>query len=85
MWIDDGLIDDSLADGRGDMSLEKEGGDEIEEGGPQNGQTRREHAGRNDGGHRIGRVIEPIGEIENKGDRNDDNDVGDHARVLRRS
>ena len=57
-------VDDPLPDGGGDPGLEEERGDEIEEGGPEDGVLGFEHAGRYNGGDGVRGVVEAVDEIE---------------------
>src|SRR5262249_49805516 len=76
--VDDVRIDDALAHRLGDLHAETEGGHEVEEGGPHYGLQRREHAGGDDGGDRVGGVVKAVDEVEDQGDQNDEDDEGKH-------
>ena len=67
--IDDGRIDDALADGGGDQQAEKQEGDEIEKRRPQHCPLRPHHARRHDGGDGIGGVMEAVQKIEHQRER----------------
>ena len=67
--VDHRRIDDTLADGGGDFQLEDEDRDEVEEGGPHHGVMGFEHAGRDDGGDRVRRVVETVHEVEHERQR----------------
>ena len=79
------LVDDAAADGIGDMQAEQGEGDEIEEGRPEHGVLRPQHAGRDDGRDGIGGVVQAVQEIEQQrdGDERDEKE-GDavHAQTL---
>ena len=68
---DDFEVDHALSDGGGDARFEREGGDEVPEGGPGDGLEGREDAGRNDGGNGVGCVMKAVDVIEGQGDRDD--------------
>src|SRR3954451_6126910 len=59
--------DDTGPDGLGDMRAENQEGDEIEEGGPEYGMLRAHHAGRDDGGDRVRRVMQAVEKVEGEG------------------
>ena len=61
-------IDDSGADGIGDMQAEYQKGDEVEEGRPKHRVLRPQHAGRDDGRDRIRCVVQSVQEIEQQRD-----------------
>jgi hypothetical protein len=82
-------VDHALADHGGDVCLEDQKGDEVEERGPDDGVFRGEDARRDDGGDRVCRVVETIDEIEDKRNpdhEDDDREVaggfGGHAEAL---
>ena len=56
------------ADRLGDMQAEEQEGDEIEERRPGDRVLRPQHAGRDDGGDRVGRVVQAVEEIEGQRD-----------------
>ena len=60
---------------------EDEEGDEVEEGGPRDGEAGRQHPSRNDGGDRVGGVVEAVDEVEGQRQPDDDDDGGElHGR-----
>jgi len=67
--VDHGGRDDSGAKCIGHMQTEKQECDEIEEGRPGHRVLRRQHAGGDNGRDRIGRVVQPVQEIERECDR----------------
>ena len=73
--------DEAFADGLGHVRLEAEGGDEVEKGGPEDGDARREDARGDDRGDRIGGVIQAIAEVEQERDDDDNDDVNEHSAV----
>jgi len=78
---DHGEVDHSLADRLGDVRAEHEGGDEVEEGGPDHRDLGAQDSRRDDGRDRVRRVVEAIEEVEDQGDQ-DDGDQDRH-RALR--
>jgi len=64
--VDDGRIDGALADGRRHLELEDENRDDVEEGRPRHRLVRLEHAGGDDGGDRVGGIVEAVHEIEHQ-------------------
>src|SRR5262249_8322930 len=58
---------DPLAHAGGHLEVEDEKGDEVEEGGPDHGGVGAEHPRRDYRGHRIGRVVEAVQEVEGQG------------------
>ena len=68
-------LDDAGADGVGDMQAEHQEGDEVEERRPQHRILRPQHAGRDDGRDRVGRVVQAVEEVEQQrdGDQADQN------------
>ena len=62
--VDDRGIDDALADRGGDLEVEDEDRDEVEERREGDRVVRLHHAGGDDGGDRVGRVVQPVHEIE---------------------
>ena len=78
--VDDARRDDAGADGGGDVQAEHSEGDEIEEGRPEHGILRAQHAGRDDGRDRIGGVVQAIEEVEQQRDR-DQNDQNRKSSV----
>ena len=71
---DDREVDHPLADGLRDVGAEHEGGDEVEERRPDDGLLRREDARRDDGGDRVGGVVEAVEEVEDQRDEDDEDD-----------
>ena len=67
-------VDHPRADGVGHARAEDEEGDEIEEGGPDDGLTRRQDPGRDDRGDGVGRVVHAVGEVEGQRDQDDEDD-----------
>lgn len=65
---DDTRIDDAGSERFGDVQPEEEEGDEVEERRPEDRILRPEHAGRYDGCDGIGRVVQPVEEVEEKRD-----------------
>src|SRR5271157_1617482 len=61
-------VDHPFADGAGDGGAEDEGGDEIPEGGPEDGAKRGQNARGDDGGDGIGGVVPAVRELEGEGD-----------------
>ena len=61
-------VDDAAADGFGHMQAEEQERDEVEERGPGHGILRPQHAGRDDGGDRIRRVVQPVEKIKRQRD-----------------
>ena len=69
----DGLQPDhSFAHGSGNGGSEGKGRNEIEESCPENGDTRRQHAGGNHRGDGVRRIVEAVEEIEAESDSHDD-------------
>ena len=62
--IDHARQHDALADRGRHLELEDEDRDDVEEGGEQHRLLRLEHAGGDDGGDRVGRVVETVHEVE---------------------
>ena len=56
------------------MDAEEEDGDEVEEGGPDDGLLRGEDPGGDDGGHGVGRIVHPVEKIEEEGEGDDGDD-----------
>ena len=80
---DDGQIDHAGADGSRDSGSGEERRREIEERGPNHCLAWREHARRDDGRNRIGRVVETVDVVEDEGDDDqptDGEEVGVHPR-----
>ncbi|WP_240387213.1 hypothetical protein [Brevundimonas naejangsanensis] len=50
------------------MQAEEQEGDEVEEGRPPHRIDRRQDAGGDDGGDRVGRVVQAVQEVEQQGD-----------------
>ena len=67
--IDDARFDDAGADRIGDVEPEHQEGDEIEEGGPEHRILRAQHPRRHDRCDRIGGVVQPVEEVEQQRDR----------------
>ena len=67
-------VDHPRADRVGDARAEDEEGDEIEEGGPEDGLARRQDPGRDDGGDGVGRVVHAVREVERQRDEDDEDD-----------
>src|SRR5208337_2735233 len=61
-------VDHSFADGAGNGGAEDERGDEIPEGGPEDGAKRGQNARGDDGGDGIGSVVPAVRELESEGD-----------------
>jgi hypothetical protein len=59
-------VDHSPAHGFGNGSPETESGEEVEYGGPENGDPRRKHARGNHRGDAVGCIVKAIDEIERK-------------------
>ena len=57
-------VDDALADGAGDLELEDEERDEVEEGGPGYGLMGFEDAGGDDGGDGVRCVVKAVHEVK---------------------
>ena len=76
--IDDRRLDQPLADRLGDRGADHERRGEVEHRRPDDRHARREHAGRDHGGDRVGAVVEPVDEVEDQRDRDDRQDV-DHV------
>src|SRR6266404_3960422 len=66
--IDDAEVDQSFPDRLRDGGAEDERRDEVPERRPHHRCARRQDTRRNDGGDGVGRVVEPIDEIEREGD-----------------
>jgi hypothetical protein len=81
---DHGLRDhvgiDGLADGVGHVRLEDQEGDEVERGRPDNRHPWGQDPGRDDGGDRVGGVVEAVGEVEHQRQQ-DDGDDRDEGQV----
>ena len=71
-WVTMLELDHALADGFGDGGAEQKGGEEVEKRGPEHGQSRRQHAGRNHGGDAVGGIVKAVDEVEDE--RRDDGD-----------
>ena len=54
----------------GYMQAKKHEGDEVEEGGPEHGILRPQHAGRDDRGYGVGGVMQAIEEVKGQGNQN---------------
>ena len=67
-----GRVDHVVGDRRGHLGAEHGEGDEVEEGRPDDGVLRPEHPGGDDGGDRVGRVVEAVREVESE--RQDDDE-----------
>ena len=80
VMVDDAGLDDALADRRRDAEVEDEDRDDVEEGGEDDRLLRLEHAGRDDGGDRVGGVVEAVHEVER--DRQHDQHRDDAERDL---
>ena len=83
---DDRDVDHPRPHRLGDRGAEDRGGGEIEERGPDDGLTRREHAGRDDRGDRVGGVVKAVDVVEDERDDDDERDeceCGVHACVIR--
>src|SRR5205085_5901061 len=67
-------LDHALAHGVRHLHAAAEGGDEVEEGSPDDGDTGREHSRRHHGGNGVRRVVEAVDEVEDEreGDEQDD-------------
>ena len=62
-------VDDAGSECFGDMQAEEQEGDEVEKGRPEHGILRPQHAGRNDCGDGVGRIVQAVEEVEEQGDR----------------
>ena len=60
---------DDLGDGVGDGERQDEERDEVEERRPDDGLPRLQHAGGDDGGDGVRRIVEPVHEVEDERDR----------------
>ena len=69
----------------GDVQAEHQEGDEVEERRPDHGVLRPQHAGRDDGGDRVGGVVQAVEEVEQQrdGDQADQNRKTEAWRPLR--
>ena len=72
--VDDAGLDDALADGGGDTELEDEDRDEVEERREHHRLVRLQHAGGDDGGDRVRRVVEAVHEVERQRQRHQQRD-----------
>ena len=71
----DGLgVDELVGDGLSDACSEEEGGDEVEEGSPENGLKGRQDAGGDDGGNGVRSVVKAVEEVEDERNCNEDVD-----------
>ena len=80
---DDRDVDQARPDGLGDGRAEGERRDEVEEGGPDDGLARRQHARRHDGRDRVRGVVKAVDVVEDERDddeRDDCEEVGIHPR-----
>ena len=66
--------DHPLADSAGHGSAKDKRGNEVPEGGPEDGAARTQDAGGNDGGDGIGSVMPAIGKIKDQRDGHDHDD-----------
>ena len=84
--VDDRGVDDALADGRGDLQLEQQDRDEVEEGRPHDRLVGLQHAGGDDGRDRVRGVVEAVHEVEDErhDDQHDDRG-GERADIQGRS
>ena len=75
---------DGLGHRVGHGGADDEEGREVEEGGERRGPLGRERPGGHDGGHRVGGVVEAVGEVEDEGQRHKSDDGHEqdvHLRV----
>jgi hypothetical protein len=63
-----GDVDDAGADGLGHVQAEEDEGHEVEERGPGDGVAGAQHARGDDGGDRVGRVVQAVQEVERQRD-----------------
>jgi hypothetical protein len=73
-----GNVDGSLSDAVCNGGSEDGKRNEVPEGRPRNGQARMKHPRRDNGCDRVGRIMEPINEIESQG--HDDEKAGLEAQ-----
>jgi hypothetical protein len=66
--VDDLRVDDALADRGGHLQVEDEDRDEVEERGEGDRVVRLQHAGGDDRGDGIRRVVQPVHEVEQQGE-----------------
>jgi|SRR6185295_6923774 len=64
----DGWIDNAGTQCLRHVQTEEQEGEEVEERGPDDGGTWRQNPGGDDGGDRVGRIMQAVEEIEEKGD-----------------
>jgi len=81
--VDDALIDHAAADRLRHRDVPHEERREVERRGPEDGGERAQDPGPDDRGDGIRRIVEPVAEVEDEGDRDDRDDVPDHG--VRRS
>src|SRR6185295_4963834 len=80
--VDEGRIDDALADGARDAQMEYGERKHVEEGSPQHGLPGFEYTGRNHGRDRICGIVEAVHEIERQRQQHQqDQRGGDGAQV----
>ena len=77
---DECIVEETAGDGLGDLGGEA-GSDEIEHRGQDDGGTRLERTGRDRTGHRVGAVVEPVGEVEDEGYGDNRDDDEQHCHV----
>ena len=70
-------VDEAFADGLGDAGVD-ERAEQVEPGGHEDGDARRERARRHRGGDRVGGVVEAVGVVEDER-QDDDRDEEDHG------
>ena len=80
---EDPLIDHILGDRAGHRRSEDQECREVEERGPRDSQSRREDARRDDRRDRVGRVVEPVEEVERQGNGDDGHEREVHQAYLR--
>jgi hypothetical protein len=69
--------DHAAADGFGDLGAKEKSGDKVKRGGPQHSESRRQHAGGDDGGDAVGGIVKAVEEVEDKCDQDRDQDKQD--------
>jgi len=67
--VDHRRVDEALAHGRRDLQLEHQIGEHVERRRPDDRMMGLEHAGRDHGRDRVGRIVEAVHEGEREGER----------------
>src|SRR5439155_6705846 len=80
--VDEFVVHHVIGNGAGDFGAENKCGDEVEDGGPENGLSGREHAGGDDGGNGVGGIVEAVEKVKDEGDEDEGDDEVDEARGM---